>query len=373
MLELGYSFPTETSLCVPGVRNAADIWLEMFKAAKNTIDIEQLYISSPGHTVVDEYLSLIKGVTERGGAVKFIFDKKLFDENVLKGNVDYIRPVNELKKMPGVQIRFPRSDVVKRGAQHAKFFIIDKRLAWLGSHNFDWRSFEHIVEIGVKISNERLVGQLQTIFDEDWLPHKTNIGRENDAWCEVEYGEETHLAKIISSPDLRRPPLRSLDSFELSNILDGVNNARDTISIQLRNFSIKPRPPMTQEWTILSTALASAARRGVQVNMLLDSRVTNSLEQKQMLAILSSGSNFEIRVLTIPDSLVGKLPFARMLHAKMLVVDSALSWIGTGNWTPDDFLRSRNAGILVRGSKFARDLGEIFQTCWCSAYSSAIS
>ena len=64
---------------------------------------------------------------------------------------------------------------------HAKYFIIDKTEAYLGSQNFDYRALEHIFELGYHIRSPDLVQNIQQIYEWDWhgkplsSPKKTRL------------------------------------------------------------------------------------------------------------------------------------------------------------------------------------------------------
>ncbi|CAI4225617.1 unnamed protein product [Auanema sp. JU1783] len=62
-----------------------------------------------------------------------------------------------------------------RGKMHSKFIISDKKHAYIGSANLDWRSLNQKLEIGVLISDcGCLVKDLEGIFDNYWnLPSLT--------------------------------------------------------------------------------------------------------------------------------------------------------------------------------------------------------
>jgi phosphatidylserine/phosphatidylglycerophosphate/cardiolipin synthase-like enzyme len=261
---------------------------------------------------------------------------------------------------------------VTGGIQHSKFFITDRRVAWLGSQNFDWRSLEHIFEVGVRINDERLVGELFSIFETDWALRTTNdrravekVDAEPREWVPFQYSGESHFGKIVASPEVLLP---KKDYYDLPHILDSVNQANQRISLQLRKYGISSRNEPQDAWTLVHYALRDAAARGVQVRLMFDEQVAKNPRQHAAVADLAQKANVEVRLVRIPESSEGPLPFARMLHAKTLTVDAKISWVGTGNLGPDDFLRSRNVGILVKGAEFSRDIEAIFERCWLSTY-----
>ena len=54
------------------------------------------------------------------------------------------------------------------GVLHAKYFVVDGRDAYLGSQNFDYRSLEHIFEIGVHTDSPAVATGLERVFESDW-------------------------------------------------------------------------------------------------------------------------------------------------------------------------------------------------------------
>ena len=54
------------------------------------------------------------------------------------------------------------------GVLHAKYFIVDGREAYLGSQNFDWRSLEHIQELGCASACPRWCDRSADVFESDW-------------------------------------------------------------------------------------------------------------------------------------------------------------------------------------------------------------
>src|SRR5206468_8349457 len=57
---------------------------------------------------------------------------------------------------------------MRPGVLHAKYFVVDGREAFIGSQNFDYRSLDHIVEMGVRLRASNVVHALSAIFQADW-------------------------------------------------------------------------------------------------------------------------------------------------------------------------------------------------------------
>jgi cardiolipin synthase A/B len=94
-------------------------------------------------------------------------------------------------------------------------------------------------------------------------------------------------------------------------------------------------------------ALRSAARRGVQVILLLEGRVEYRLQYFATLALYSSLLKTGIRIFEYRKS---------YLHAKVAVVDKEWATVGSSNIDPFSLLLAREANVLIRDSGFARQL-----------------
>ena len=118
----------------------------------------------------------------------------------------------------------------------------------------------------------------------------------------------------------------------------------------------------------LDDGAARAAARGVQVRLL----VSDWCKRRRLASRGCSGSrgspNVEVRVITIPPWSGGYIPFARVAHAKYLVVDGEHAWVGTSNWEGDYFIKSRNVGVIVDGGALPRRLDSFFVDDWKSNY-----
>ena len=77
-------------------------------------------------------------------------------------------------------------------------------------------------------------------------------------------------------------------------------------------------------------------------------------------------------MVSIPAWSGGFIDFARVVHAKYLVVDDEAAWIGTSNWSRDYFVQTRGVAFIVHGPAFATQLTRFFQDDWNSAYAAPV-
>ena len=157
--------------------------------------------------------------------------------------------------------------------------------------------------------------------------------------------------------------------WELAPILRCLDQAKKSVRVQLLTYKMVGRDK--QYFAELENALRRAAARGVKVQLLVADwcKRKGTIEGLQALEPLE---NVEVKLVTIPPAASGFIPYARVIHAKYMVVDGMQCWIGTSNWERDYFYGSRNVGVLVEGARFAGRLERFFEDGWGSPYAAAV-
>jgi phosphatidylserine/phosphatidylglycerophosphate/cardiolipin synthase-like enzyme len=143
-----------------------------------------------------------------------------------------------------------------------------------------------------------------------------------------------------------------------------MDGARRDVMVQLLTYG-----PVSdgEYYDVLEGALRRAAARGVHVRLL----VSDWCKRESTLPYLKSlclVPNIDVRLVTIPEWSGGFIPYARVIHAKYLVVDGERAWIGTSNWERGYFHESRNLGVVVESPRAGAVLARFFETGWDSPY-----
>ena len=254
------------------------------------------------------------------------------------------------------------------GILHAKYFVVDRREAYVGSQNLDYRSLEHIQEMGVRVTSAALAGQLDDLFGADWdVVGGAPVSRYASGWhgpvhTRASGGLDVWLG---ASP---RGWLPDEAMWELTALLRWIDGATRTIDVQLLTY--KPAMRDGSPFRDLDDAIRRAAGRGVQVRLLVSSWGAKDEGLSKLAHDLHPPS--EVRILTIPAWSGGDIPFARVAHAKYAVFDGSRAWVGTSNWEGDYFLKSRNVSVFVEGAPFATPLDGVFTDGWGSKYAAPL-
>src|SRR5438132_8162641 len=153
-LELVESEPLETTLDRPELREAWQVWPEMISRATSRLDFAEMYAVDEPASRLTPIVDAVFKAAARGVRVRFLAASSFAKT--------YPSVLEELERR-GVLVR-----KLEKPFLHAKYFVVDGREAYLGSQNFDWRSLQHIQELGVRFRQPDAVRALEDIFEIDW-------------------------------------------------------------------------------------------------------------------------------------------------------------------------------------------------------------
>jgi len=325
-IELVETAPIETALDSE-LPDAYRVWFAMINGATQTVELGQFYASNAPHSRLEPIVAALEAALKRGVSVRFLAEHSFVPTYP-----------DTLARLTAAGATVRHLDLKTGGILHAKYMIVDGREAFLGSQNFDWRALEHNLELGVRIRDVSIVRALSVIFAADWA----RAGGE----AAPSTAPRSHL---LASPRDLLPLGIDWDLPALVALIDG---ARQTIHVQMLTY-------LAGDWTELDAALVRAAGRGVDVELL----VADWAKRPKTVAGLQSLArtpHIAISFVTIPAWSGGFIPYARVAHAKLLVVDGARGWLGTSNWEREYFYESRNLGIAIDDAKLAQQLERFF-------------
>ncbi len=359
--ELVVTTPVETSLGVSGVRGPVEVWREMIDSAKQEILLGQMYASGKTGEPLDIILTRLEAAAARGVKIRF-----LLEANMMSASDP--ATVARLKSIPGLELRVLKfGGLSPGGIIHAKYMVVDGRAAFVGSQNFDWRALKHIHETGVRITDQKIVGQIKNIFQHDW-----------QAWEILQKGGKVPALNaqplpvnprlkfyLVASPFAFNPGVSDSET-ELVRLL---GTAKKEVRVTLLDYC--PLQRNGKPYTVIDAAVRSALARGVQVKLLV-SHWNTGQPCVDHLKSLAKVPGVEVRIMTIPEAREGFIPFARVNHSKFMVIDGALAWVGTSNWAGGYLDRTRNLEVVVKDAGFAEQLLEVHEGMWGSDYSEKI-
>jgi phosphatidylserine/phosphatidylglycerophosphate/cardiolipin synthase-like enzyme len=339
-LELIESEPVETLLDDGGLREAWQVWPKMIAAAESSIDLAQFYVSDEGTSRLTPIIKALEDAVKRGVRMRFLADAGFAKT--------YPNVLEELAAKGAQVVKY---DVKKQsgGVLHAKYFVVDEKVGYLGSQNFDWRSLQHIQELGVRFTEPHAVRALEDVFELDWA-----------------LAQGAKPPKSLAPPPPDEAPVTLLEDprgllpndarFELPRLVSLINSARYTFRVQTLTYAEVPE---------LTQALERAAARGVKVQLLTSDW---ELRPKTAAALKALDPRIEVKILAIPQAGGAFIPFARVAHAKYCVADGERGVVSTSNWERDYFEKSRNVALLIEAGPVPQQLYQFFERNWTSKY-----
>lgn len=361
--ELIYTQPAETELAQP-LRPPAPLWAAVFEGASKSIDIEQFYLAEQPGEVLDSVLAGLEKAARRGVAVRVLVDSKMKKQSQptldrLAGWPNTQVRVLDWSKLPTGNARPPG------GIIHAKFWIIDGKLSFLGSQNFDWRSLSHIHELGVLIRDTAISAQLLAIFELDWSAAGLQLQGQPAPPTQPtqrQIADRSQSGYLVASPPERLPAQVGCSEDELVHL---IGQASKRLQIQVMKY--EPLDHKKRYYAPIEQALRTAAARGVKIELLVSDWNTDA-PGIRWLQSLSLVPGIAVKLVTLPQATRGFIPFARVIHSKYMVIDDATLWIGTSNWQGGYLDESRNVELVVKSAELAAQAAALHSQLWASPY-----
>ncbi len=376
------SVPAETTLDLPELAEAADVWPSAIAAARHTIQVASFYYSRIGD---GEDASAPEGTPDRllptldalsAAAARGVKVQLLADSKFLK---TYPEVPALFGALAGAETRILDAATMWDGVLHAKYMLLDDDAFFVGSQNWDWRAMDQIHELGVLVTQPEMARQVRSIYELDWqLAAHPEQAQDSDpappanlfalSGAPVQTTDGALVQGIVAASPRRALPADV--AWDLPLLVDLIDSAQDSVHLQLLSYGVTDREGRLFE--DLDSALRRAAARSVEVRIILSnwSKSKYKLPWIKSLAVLP---HLEVRFTNIPEYSKGFIPFARVEHAKYLTVDGKGLWIGTSNWSRDYFYSSRNISLFFLGAGAPAEPDRFFNLSWHSQYAETVT
>lgn len=351
-VRLAETRPIDTTLGDPTLPTAAEVWVEMIRSARTRIDLGHFYLSRKPGEALDPVLDELGRAAARGVKVRLLLDTGM--------HRTYPQPADSLAGLPNLQVRLVDYRAAAGGVQHAKFMVVDDRVAWVGSQNLDWRALSHIHELGASVTVPAAVTAFADAFAHDWAlaGGETPPVASSLRWP-VAFTQDGERGELwaSASPPKQHPASLAVDREVL---LERVNRARRTLCAQFLSYGVGSRGFVD---STLHRALIAAAGRGVKVRLIASDWTIGGRGEADLRG-LAAVPGIEVRVSRVPEWSGGYIPFARVEHCKFMVADGEWLWLGTSNWEPSYFQSSRNLALTMHHRGLATRVQRVFDTSW---------
>lgn len=308
---------------------------ESIKVVMNTIDYYPQYPNGPQR----ELLRSLKEAEKRGVEVKILMDESKWSKEITEGN----KKAAKFMRQFDVSVKFESP----KTTTHSKLVIIDGKVIYLGSSNWNYSTYEKTFQSNVRIESPQIA--------EVWIEYF------NCLWTEKEMTVENPAPKNFATKAVL-PILNTGNSRSYLNIVTGaIEKAKSSIRIAMYRAGYYPKFEKSPS-NVLLEKLASARERGVQVRVILDksdwSDKTNQINKKAAWWMKLNG----IRVKFDPSGVD--------THVKLIIIDSKHLVIGSTNWTYFSLAENNETDLLI--TNMPRITGvyvQYFQHLWEKSHS----
>ncbi|QCC57809.1 phospholipase D-like domain-containing protein [Natrinema thermotolerans] len=311
-----------------------------------------------GYTVTSEAIAAdLVAAADRGVEVAV-----LLEASPVGGTPAATEGVLETLADGGVEVRVIGGEDSRYRYHHPKYAVADDRLLvttenWKpsgvgGESNRGW---------GIRLESEPLAADLATVFHADFAGRDTTVGaayRRNTTFTD---DGPVYSSSAPEYPTTHEPTPVPVESAELLLAPDNAD-ARLTAMLENANEEILVLQPSIADDVSLLEATLEAARRGVEVRILVGSARYNAAENEALAADLEQIADRENLPLEV--RLVGDTDRFEKIHAKGIVIDGETAVVGSANWNSNSLENNREVLVALHGEAVADYYATVFESDW---------
>ncbi len=211
---------------------------------------------------------------------------------------------------------------------HWKMFIIDDVRVFISTMNFINR-FIQMRDMGLFVTNPSIVKEVLSVFNAD-IENSKN---------------QTALTPFVSQPNLIWSPTNSE-----TKLVQLILSAEDTIDIWIENMG-NPE---------IHKALKTSIANGVKVR-LMTSLCSLGMDPTIAFMHLHELISFGIQVQVMPYPASETQPY---IHAKVVVVDKKVTFLGSENLSYNSLLKARELGIIFKNIEIQKRISDLYESDW---------
>jgi len=320
----------------PGACAYCDVVSEAFAEATESIDLLLANAELEGNPLWAPLIS----AHSRGIRVRVLLDESNWATSITAKN----KPTLDYLLAHGVEAAFDDPEVTT----HAKMVVVDRTTVILGSTNWNHYAFTDQEQASVRIVDGRVAGAFADWFDGLWT-HRGETPEQRTVTVDL---------PLMGGPCIVPLPDESGSSTYVSAVIPLLDGAGISIHVALYRMSVYTGFPDSTANELLD-ALVRAARRGIDVRVLLDdcSFYADSAEANLSSALFLFEHGVPVRF-DQPEETT---------HAKLLVIDGEDVVLGSTNWNYYALERNVEASVALLGMSEVADIfDDYFEALWRS-------
>ncbi|WP_254763657.1 phospholipase D-like domain-containing protein [Natrinema marinum] len=215
---------------------------------------------------------------------------------------------------------------------------------------------------GVRLEDADLAADLARVFQADFGGWDTVSGaayRANASFVEDE--TSVFASSAPDFPTTHEPETIPIESAELLVAPDNADRRMRDLIAAADDELLVVQPSIAADVSLLE-ATVEAARRGVEVRILLGSTWYNAEENERFVADLERLATTDDLPLEV--RLVEDTDRFEKIHAKGVVIDRDMAIVGSANWNANSLENNREVLVALHGEAAADYYAEVFEADW---------
>jgi len=284
--------------------------------ATKTIELVNFHLSDR------DVVTALTDASNRGIQIRMILDSGTLSRNATAQKI-----VANLKQA-NIQVKPSTS---KFTITHQKSLVIDDATAFVTTMNLVTTSAV-TRDFGIVTEDPSIIAEMDSVFNTDWANADTNDDQ----------------TPTLSNPRLLWSPINSSEK-----LVALIKSAKSTIDLDVESFGDHE----------VQDALAERAANGVKVRTITPGCISGDtpLRNRPYLDTLAQ-SGVQNRVMTAVSDETH--PY---MHAKMLVVDQKIFYVGSENFSFNSLTKARELGIITEDGQMAQQIEAVFNQDWSNA------
>ena len=253
---------------------------------------------------------------------------------------------------------------------HAKYMLIDNKKTLITTENFKLTGIPKDNSFGNRgwgliIEDVNVTSYFLNVFEDDCggrdifseKPKEFTVGKKVEEVQKGNYDASFSSKKIYGNFEVI-PVIAPDTSLKNETVLGLLNSAKSSIYIE-QNYIHK-------KWdygpNLYLEAVIDAARRGVEVRILLDKSWYNTKSNSEIISYINQLAEDE--ELDIEARFLREDLHVDKLHTKGVIVDQNITFISSINWNENSPTQNREVGVILVNHEVANYFTEIFINDW---------
>lgn len=312
-----------------------------------------------GYTITSEAIAAeLVAAAERGVDVVV-----LFEASPVGGTPAPTEDVLETLENGNVEVRVIGGEGARYRYHHPKYAIADDQILvtsenWKpagvgGQSSRGW---------GVRLEDEALAADLARVFRADfegWDTTRATAYRANTSF--VDGGNHAVSSARSAFPTTHEPKTVPVESAELLVAPDNADHRLQDLLAAANSEILVVQPSIAADVSLLEATI-DAARRGVDVRILLGSAWYNDRENEALvddLERLGADDDIPLEVRLVEDT-----DRFEKIHAKGIVIDREVAVVGSANWNTNSLENNREVLVALHGEQVANYYATVFEADW---------